>query len=53
MTINKAQEIEVVDFNRKYNWDCSNWTVEESFFKIPEEIKFIEIENGAVPASDD
>ncbi len=44
MSVEKAQELGVIDYNKTYAWNCEEWTMDESLFVKPANIEFILME---------
>jgi|GEM_PF-1522983 len=43
MRMAQADQIDAIDLDKEYGWNCEIWEAEADFFKVPENIKFIEI----------
>ena len=37
------QEAQMFDMNKEMNYSCSPWSVDDSYFKVPNNIKFMDI----------
>lgn len=48
MTLKKSEELEIINFDKKYNWNCEEWEFDVKIFQVPEEINFIEIREEEV-----